>query len=79
MSAQMFHTTRSFMFGQNQTILIPDAYRLEDTELIINRVGVSLIITPKQSLLESFYSGISMLPEDFLADEQSDVARNDLS
>ena len=69
MSGQTFHTTRPFMLGQDQAIRIPDAFRLEDTELAINRVGDSLIITPVKALQDNFYSGLAMLPEDFLADE----------
>ena len=42
--------------------------RLEDTEVVINRVGDSLMITPRSSLEDMFFSGIAMLPDDFLSE-----------
>ena len=68
MNERTMHTTRPFMSGRSQAIRIPKDYRLEDTDLVINQVGDSLVITPKSSLKEAFFSGISMLPDDFLSD-----------
>ena len=68
MTVRACHTTKPFMSGRSQAIRIPKDYRLEDTELIINQVGDSLVITPKHSLQQAFFSGIAMLPDDFLSD-----------
>ncbi len=77
MTQQAMHTTRPFMSGRSQAIRIPKDYRMEDTELVINRIGDSLVITPKHSLQESFFSGIAMLPEDFLADGRPEETENE--
>ena len=69
MAERAMHTTRPFMSGRSQAIRIPLDYRFEDTDLVINRIGDSLIITPKSSLRKAFFSGIAMLPDDFLADD----------
>ena len=68
MTVKAIHTTRPFMSGRSQAIRIPRDFRMEDTELVINQIGDSLVITPKASLREAFFSGIAMLPDDFLAD-----------
>ncbi|MBQ6400600.1 MAG: AbrB/MazE/SpoVT family DNA-binding domain-containing protein [Clostridia bacterium] len=72
-----YHTTKPFMSGRSQAIRIPKDYRLEEAELIINRIGDSLVITPKHSLQEAFFSGIAMLPEDFLAEGRPEEATNE--
>ena len=72
-----YHTTKPFMSGRSQAIRIPKDYRLEDTELIMNMVGDSLVITPKHSLQEAFFSGIAMLPEDFLAEGRPEETSNE--
>ena len=77
MSEQSLHITRPFMSGRSQAIRIPKAYRLEDTELVINQIGDSLVITPKHSLQEAFFSGIAMLPDDFLADGRPEEVENE--
>ena len=70
-------TTKAFMSGRSQAIRIPKDYRLEDTELIINQVGDSLVITPKHSLQQAFFSGIAMLPDDFLSDGRPEETPNE--
>ena len=68
METLTIHTTKPFMFGRSQAIRIPKEYQLEDTEVVINRVGDSIVITPKDSLQNAFYMGLSMLSDDFLAE-----------
>jgi len=70
------HTTKPFMSGRSQAIRIPKEYQLEDTEVVINRVGDSLVITPKDSLQNAFYMGLSMLSDDFLADGRPEETMN---
>lgn len=68
MEALAIHTTKPFMSGRSQAIRIPKEYQLEDTEVVINRVGDSIVITPKDSLQKAFYMGLSMLSDDFLVE-----------
>lgn len=77
MTTRSYHTTKPFMSGRSQAIRIPKEYRLEDTELIINQIGDSLIITPRHALQQAFFSGIAMLPEDYLADGRPDETPNE--
>lgn len=65
----LLNTTHPFITGRSQAIRIPKEYRFaDDEELVINRVGDSLIITPKKALASTFFSGAGMLDEDFMAD-----------
>ena len=70
------HTTRPFMSGRSQAVRIPKEYRFEDTELIVNRIGNSLVITPKHAIQETFYSGLAMFTEDFMADGRPEEVPN---
>lgn len=76
METLAIHTTKPFMSGRSQAIRIPKEYQLEDTEVVINRVGDSIVITPKDSLKNAFYMGLSMLSDDFLADGRPTEASN---
>ena len=73
----IMHITRPFMSGRSQAIRIPKEYRFEDTELIVNRVGQSLVITPKNALQETFYSSLAMFTDDFMADGRPEEAPNE--
>ena len=75
-SETIFHTTKPFMSGRSQAIRIPKEYRLNDTEVVINRVGDSLMITPREALAKTFFSGIEMLPDDFMADGRPEETPN---
>ena len=70
------HTTRPFMSGRSQAVRIPKEYRFEDTELIVNRIGSSLVITPKDAIQEAFFSGLSMFTDDFLVDGRPEEIPN---
>ena len=61
--------TRPFITGRSQAVRIPKEYRFADgEELVINRVGDSIMITPKRSLESMFFSGASLLDDDFMAE-----------
>ncbi len=65
----ILNTTRPFTTGRSQAIRIPKEYRFdEDEELVLNRVGESIIITPKRALADTFFSGAELLDDDFMAE-----------
>ena len=74
---ELFYTTRPFMSGRSQAVRIPKDYRFEDEELVINRVGDSVIITPRSSLKTMFKSGVSMLSDDFMMDGRPEEVENE--
>ena len=63
------NVTHPFVTGRSQAIRIPKEYRFaDDEELVLNRIGDSLIITPKRALASSFFSGANMLDDDFMSE-----------
>ena len=70
------YTTKPFMSGRSQAIRIPKELRLDDTDVVINRVGDSLMITPREALERMFFSGIDMFTDDFLADGRPEETPN---
>ena len=71
------HTTRPFVSGRSQAIRIPKDYRFQNEELVINRIGDTLTITPKARLKEEFFAGIEMLTDDFLSEGRPEEVSNE--
>ncbi len=64
----VLNTTHPFVTGRSQAVRIPKEYRFaENEELVLNRIGDSIIITPKKALASTFFSGASLLDDDFMA------------
>ena len=66
----------------SQAIRIPLEYRLPDEEIVINRIGDTITLTPVSKLGSSFLQGLDSFTDDFMAEgrpEQSfDLPRVDL-
>lgn len=69
-------TTKPFMSGRSQAIRIPVQYHIDAAEVVINKVGDSIVITPKDALQVSFLKGLLMLTDDFLADGRPEETPN---
>ena len=76
MSGNTVFTTKPFMSGRSQAVRIPKELRLDNEEVIINKVGESIVITPKKSVKASFYDGLGMLTDDFLSEGRPEEAPN---
>ena len=62
-------SARTFMTGRSQAIRIPLEYRLPaDEDIIINRVGDTITLTPKSKAISSFLHGLDSFTDDFMAD-----------
>lgn len=70
------YTTKPFMSGRSQAIRIPQQYRFDDEEVVINKVGECLMITPASSMQRLFYYGASLLTDDFLAGGRPEETAN---
>ncbi len=60
--------TKPFMSGRSQAIRIPVSFHITAPEVVINKVGDSIVITPKDCLQTSYMQGLLMLTEDFMKD-----------
>lgn len=72
-------TTKTFMSGRSQAIRIPKEYRYADDnqEVYINKVGDTLMITPVNSLKETFLKSLTMFTDDFLEDGRPEELPNE--
>ena len=71
------YRTKPFMSGRSQAVRIPQPYRIEADEVVINKVGGCLMITPVSELSDLFYSGLALLTDDFLAEGRPAEAGNE--
>ena len=72
------HRTRPFMSGRSQAIRIPTELQLDrDEEVVVNRVGNALVITPCAALQDMFNEALSMFTDDFMADGRPEEVPNE--
>lgn len=73
-------TAKIFENGRSQAVRLPKKYRFTTDEVVISRLGDSLVLTPKDKLSESFMHGINGFTEDFMSDGryEESVARDEL-
>jgi antitoxin VapB len=62
-------TAKVFWNGGSQTVRLPVESRIDTTEVIVQRIGQSLLITPKRAGgWDEFFNRPSAVPADFLAE-----------
>lgn len=73
-------TAKVFENGRSQAVRLPKKYRFLADEVVVQRLGASLVLTPKDKLWDSFLSGINGFTEDFMDEGRSEtfVKREDL-
>lgn len=72
------HRTKPFMSGRSQAIRIPKDLQMEkNIEVVVNRVGNSLVITPCAVLKDEFMEGLSLFTDDFMADGRPEETFNE--
>ena len=59
--------------GQNQVLEIPEEYSFTDEEVIINKIGDILLITPKSRAKDVFLAGAVSFTEDFMTDGRNQL------
>ena len=64
-------TAKVFINGGSQAVRLPAEYRVDTPEVLIERVGQSLLITPKRKGgWKEFFSRPPAVPADFMTDRQ---------
>ena len=61
-------TVKVFKSRNSQAIRIPKEYTVDDTELFIQRIGNSLILTSKDDLWSSFRNSINEFSDDLFSE-----------
>jgi antitoxin VapB len=64
----MSATAKLFKTGRSQAVRLPKEFRFEGTEVFIQKVGNTVVLTPKENRFERMLAAISM--------EGADIERN---
>ena len=67
------HSVKVFKNGNSQTVHIPKEFSVDDTEMYIQKVGKSIILTSKKDLWQTFRESLDKFSNDVFCDgrEQS--------
>jgi antitoxin VapB len=68
--------TNVFTNGNSQAVRIPAEYRISQDEIVIQKVGSSLILFPKEDMWSIFQRGINGFADDFAVDRQQPAPQN---
>lgn len=66
-------TVKLFSTDQNQILEIPEEYSFAEEEVIINKIGDMLMITPKSRAKDVFLAGAVSFTEDFMTDGRNQL------
>lgn len=74
----MDHIAKVFMNGRSQAVRLPKELRFECDEVFIRKQGNQVIISPKSTSWDDFFSQNSAFDDKFLADrEQPEIQERD--
>ncbi len=65
-------TARIFENGRSQAVRLPKEYRFDADEVMINKVGDVVVLTPKENKWEGFLMGLSLFSDDFMSEGRKD-------
>ena len=57
-------TAKIFENGRSQAVRLPQKYRFNADEVVIQRLGDAVLLVPKESLWNSFMDGVNSFTED---------------
>ncbi len=61
-------TAKIFENGRSQAVRLPKECRFNGSEVIVNKVGDIVILTPKEDKWSGFLSSLDMFSDDFMSD-----------
>jgi antitoxin VapB len=63
-------TTKIFNNGNSQAVRIPAEYRVAGDELLIQKIGSTLILLPKDDVWAVFQRGVDGFTDDFMPERR---------
>ena len=60
-------TAKVFKIGENQTVLLPENCRFSSNEVIVNKIGDTVLLVPPNDKWDSFIQAIDMFSYDFMS------------
>lgn len=69
------HTTKVFLSGNSQAVRLPKEYNFNEKELLIQKIGNTVILKPIKDPWDSLRISLSLFTEDVFSDgrEQPDM------
>jgi len=61
-------TAKVFENGKSQAVRLPKKFRLSGSEVFVQRLGEAVILTPRETVWETFLNGINGFTEDIFED-----------
>ena len=59
-------TAKLFQNGRSQAVRLPKEYNFEGTDVLIQKIGDSVILLPKNRMWETFLHGLYGFTDDFM-------------
>jgi antitoxin VapB len=69
-------TAKVFTNGRSQAIRLPKEYRFQDSEVFVKKYEDMVLLIPKNSVWNTFISGLNGFSADFMADREQPVIQN---
>ena len=67
-----------FKNGRSQAVRLPKDYRLDDSEVFVNKIGDFVILIPKESKWNSLEKSLNNFSEDFMNNRnQPEIQKRD--
>ena len=66
--------TKVFTSGNSQAVRIPKEFHIDFSELLIKKIGSSIILTPKESNWENLERSLSEFSDDFMMEGRTQPA-----
>ena len=66
-------TVKLFKNGRSQAVRLPKAFRFSGNEVYIQKIGDSVLLTPKDKLWENFLTGLNAFSSDFMESGRDDA------
>jgi antitoxin VapB len=70
-------TAKVFMSGRSQAVRLPKAYRFDDTEVVIRKVGEAVVLLPRKRQWKTMLTSLALFEPGFRIERQAPVAQQE--
>ena len=70
-------TAKIFYYGRSQAVRLPQKYRFQADEVVIQKLGDAVLLVPKESLWNTFLDGVNSFTEDIFENGRDQGAQED--
>ena len=70
-------TAKIFENGRSQAVRLPQKYRFQADEVVIQKLGDAVLLVPKESLWNTFLDGVNSFTDDIFENGRDQGAQED--